>query len=103
MPSIQRFGYWKNFRSSMVPRPSPIGTTVTEHFELFGVCNVSSDFPHLHQWIADQKELFRLSRTGKEGINMMNASRLKMLMEIGVDFFTGECLPGTSSLIISKG
>mmetsp|Transcript_34108 Transcript_34108/g.62806 ORF Transcript_34108/g.62806 Transcript_34108/m.62806 type:complete len:308 (-) Transcript_34108:164-1087(-) len=66
------------------------------HRGLFGVCNVSSDFPRLHEWIAEQKELFRHSRMGKK--DMMNSSRLKMLIETGVDFFTGECLPGTANL-----
>lgn len=65
------------------------------HRDLFGVCTVSGDFPHLHQWLEEQKELFRLSRMGKTGI--MDPSRIKMLMEAGVDFFTGECLPGTFS------
>lgn len=67
------------------------------HRELFGVCHVSSDFPRLHQWLAQQKDLFRLSRMGRKG--MMNLSRFKMLMEAGVDFFTGECLPGTANII----
>jgi hypothetical protein len=63
------------------------------HLELFGVCHVSSDFPRLHKWIAEQKELFLQSRT-MVGRDVMNPSRLKMLMEAGIDFFTGECLPG---------
>eukprot|EP00581_Thalassiosira_minuscula_P011211 CAMPEP_0183722022 /NCGR_PEP_ID=MMETSP0737-20130205/14100_1 /TAXON_ID=385413 /ORGANISM="Thalassiosira miniscula, Strain CCMP1093" /LENGTH=1794 /DNA_ID=CAMNT_0025952109 /DNA_START=293 /DNA_END=5677 /DNA_ORIENTATION=+ len=66
------------------------------HLDLFGDCNVSSDFPYLHQWIAQQKELFRLSRMGNK--DMMNPSRLKILTEVGVDFFTGECLPDVPNL-----
>jgi len=67
------------------------------HQGLFGVCSVSSEFPILSRWIAEQKELFRLSRMGNK--DMMNSSRLQMLMEAGVDFFTGECLPGTANLV----
>lgn len=62
------------------------------HLELFGVCHVSSDFPRLHRWIAEQKELFMQSRMMEKDI--MNPSRLKMLKEAGIDLFTGECLPG---------
>jgi len=67
---------------------------IKRHQELFGVCSVSSDFPLLHRWVDEQKEMFRHSRMGKK--YMMNSSRLRMLMEAGVDFFTGECLPGTA-------
>lgn len=67
------------------------------HLGLFGDCSVSKDYPILHGWIAEQKELFRLSRMGNK--DMMSASRLQMLMEAGVDFFTGECLPGTDDSI----
>lgn len=66
------------------------------HRELFGVCSVSSDFPRLHQWIAQQKELFRVTRMGAKG--MINSSRFNMLREVGVDFFTGECLPDMSNV-----
>jgi hypothetical protein len=62
------------------------------HLELFGVCYVSSDFPLLHKWVAEQKELFLQSRK-LVGKDVMNPSRLKMLKEAGIDFFTGECLP----------
>ena len=62
------------------------------HLELFGVCHVSSDFPRLHSWIAEQKELFMQSRMMEKDI--MKPSRLKMLKEAGIDLFTGECLPG---------
>ena len=34
---------------------------------------------------------------------VMNTSRFRMLMEAGVDFFTGECLPGTASLGHGQG
>lgn len=51
----------------------------------------SEDYPRLHRWIADQKELFRLSRGGER--DLMHSSRLKMLFEAGLDFFTGECIP----------
>ncbi|KAL9184927.1 hypothetical protein ACHAXT_002704 [Thalassiosira profunda] len=61
------------------------------HRDLFGTCIVSSDFPRLHQWLSEQKDLFRFSRMGREGV--MNLSRFNMLTEAGVDFFTGECLP----------
>lgn len=63
--------------------------------DLFGDCNVTSDFPHLHEWVNEQKELFRLTRAGKR--DMIHASRLEMLRDAGVDFFTGECLPNTVS------
>ena len=63
--------------------------------DLFGDCNVTSDFPHLYEWLKDQKELFRLTRAGKR--DMIHASRLEMLRDAGVDFFTGECLPNTVS------
>eukprot|EP00577_Skeletonema_sp_RCC1716_P003627 CAMPEP_0113417350 /NCGR_PEP_ID=MMETSP0013_2-20120614/25602_1 /TAXON_ID=2843 ORGANISM="Skeletonema costatum, Strain 1716" /NCGR_SAMPLE_ID=MMETSP0013_2 /ASSEMBLY_ACC=CAM_ASM_000158 /LENGTH=1594 /DNA_ID=CAMNT_0000304465 /DNA_START=260 /DNA_END=5040 /DNA_ORIENTATION=- /assembly_acc=CAM_ASM_000158 len=63
--------------------------------DLFGDCNVPSDFPHLHEWVNEQKELFRLTRAGKR--DMIHASRLEMLRDAGVDFFTGECLPNTVS------
>jgi hypothetical protein len=63
--------------------------------DLFGDCNVTSDFPHLYQWVGEQKELFRLTRAGKR--DMIHASRLEMLRDAGVDFFTGECLPSTVS------
>ncbi|KAL7552957.1 hypothetical protein ACHAWF_016193 [Thalassiosira exigua] len=62
--------------------------------ELFGACQVSSDYPRLHQWIEEQKELFQLSRTGKR--HAYRVDRLKMLLEAGVDFFTGECLPDSA-------
>lgn len=66
------------------------------HIELFGVCYVSSDFPRLHAWIVEQKQLFLQSRmmVGKDPTNALKASRLFQLKEAGVDFFTGECLPG---------
>jgi len=66
------------------------------HQRLFGLGPVSSDFPRLHQWIAEQKELFLLSRIGSKEI--MKPSRFKMLVDAGLDFFTGECLPGTASM-----
>lgn len=69
--------------------------------ELFGGCHVSSDFPRLHKWIAEQKELFRESRSGKKDV--MKLARLKMLMDAGVDFFTGECLPDAVDPLIQKG
>jgi hypothetical protein len=66
------------------------------HVELFGVCYITNDFPHLHAWIAEQKELFLQSRkmVGKDPTNALKASRLFQLKEAGVDFFTGESLPG---------
>ena len=71
------------------------------HQVLFGVCHVSSDFPRLHQWVAEQKELFLLARSGTKSV--MSPSRLKMLMDAGVDFFTGECLPtGVLPLLARK-
>ncbi|KAL3815518.1 hypothetical protein ACHAXA_007374 [Cyclostephanos tholiformis] len=63
------------------------------HLDLFGGCYVSSDFPRLHKWIAEQKELFLQSRQ-PAGKDVMNSSRLEMLKEAGIDFFTGDCLPG---------
>ena len=63
--------------------------------DLFGDCNVTSEFPHLHEWVDEQKELFRLTRAGKR--DMIHASRLEMLRDAGLDFFTGECLPNTVS------
>ncbi len=62
------------------------------HLELFGGCHVSSDFPRLHRWIAEQKELFMQSRM--VGKDIMNPYRLNMLKDAGIDLFTGECLPG---------
>ncbi len=67
------------------------------HLELFGVCYVSSEFPRLHKWIAEQKELFLQSRK-LVGKDVMNPSRLNMLTEAGIDFFTGECLPNELDL-----
>ena len=67
------------------------------HQGLFGVCNVASDqFPRLYEWLAEQKELFLRSRMGSKDI--MKPSRLNMLIEAGVDFYTGECMPGTCSM-----
>ena len=67
------------------------------HQGLFGVCNVASDqFPQLHEWLAEQKELFLRSRMGSKDI--IKPSRLNMLIEAGVDFYTGECMPGTCSM-----
>lgn len=66
------------------------------HVELFGACYITNDFPHLHAWIVEQKELFLQSRkmVGKDPTNALKASRLFQLKEAGVDFFTGESLPG---------
>ena len=66
------------------------------HVELFGASYITDDFPHLYAWIAEQKQLFLQSRkmVGKDPTNALKASRLFQLKEAGVDFFTGECLPG---------
>jgi hypothetical protein len=66
------------------------------HVELFGASYITDDFPHLYAWIAEQKQLFLQSRkmVGKDPTNALKASRLFQLNEAGVDFFTGECLPG---------
>ncbi|EJK51282.1 hypothetical protein THAOC_29558 [Thalassiosira oceanica] len=66
-------------------------TELKRHKDLFGEAYASEDYPRLHRWIADQKELFRLSRGGER--DLMHSSRLKMLFEAGLDFFTGECIP----------
>lgn len=71
------------------------------HREMFGGCNVSKDFPRLHAWIAEQKQLFKLSRSSNQ--EMMNSSRLNMLIEAQVDFFTGECLPDSVNASEAKG
>ena len=65
------------------------------HRALFGV-DVSKGFPRLHDWVSEHKRMFRLSRMGKR--DMMKPSRLKLLMEAGVDFFTGDCIPNTDPL-----
>lgn len=63
---------------------------------MFGDCQVSQDFPLLHQWVAEQKNLFKLVRMGKEGL--MQHWRLVLLLDAGVDFFAGDCCPNAVTL-----
>lgn len=49
------------------------------------------DYPQLHQWLNEQKKLFRLFRMGNEA--MMKVERIRLLMDAGVDFFTADYFP----------
>ncbi|KAL3805931.1 hypothetical protein HJC23_007892 [Cyclotella cryptica] len=58
---------------------------------LFGDCHVSEDFPQLHQWVNEQKRVFREFRMGKN--ELMKVERLRMLIDAGCDFFTADYFP----------
>lgn len=58
------------------------------------------DFPQLHQWLNEQKKLFRLFRMGNEDV--MKVGRIQLLTDAGVDFYTADYLPYLTQVDMKK-